>query len=347
MNKLPIVALAVSVVPGAALVLALGACGHWQGLREALEPDVLPPVLLDVRVTGPRSLALEFDEGLRHPPEALRIEPPLPVDGTGGSGPLVEVSTGEQEPGARYLLEATVCDEAGNSLTVLVEFYGHNPRVPLVLINEFTTRGTGNHPDLVELKVLESGNMGGVVLYQGTPGSYDDRLVFPAFEIETGRFILVHFKPQGIPEEIDETEDPGLSGGLDAAAEAFDFWVPGGTGLSGNNGVISVYRCPGGAILDGVLYSNRTSDSDTRYGGFGTRNAWERAQELVRDGGWRIEGNGVRPEDAVNPEGSTGTRSICRDARSTDTDSRHDWHIVPTSGFTFGRENSDERYLRD
>jgi hypothetical protein len=112
--------------------------------------------------------------------------------------------------------------------------------------------------------------------------------------------------------------------------------------------VISLYDRPGGAILDGVLYSNRTSDSDEKYGGFGTLDAWERARELAADCGWLISGDRVRPEDAVSPEGSTGTRSICRGsgvADSTDTDTAADWHIVPTLGFTFGEENSDEIYV--
>jgi hypothetical protein len=115
-----------------------------------------------------------------------------------------------------------------------------------------------------------------------------------------------------------------------------------------------------------VLYSNRTSDSDEKYGGFGTLDSWERAQELVADGGWIISGQQVRPEDAVSPEGSTGTRSLCRSGASADsavsadsssadtaglttlpvdTDSAADWHIVPTLGFTFGEENSDEIYM--
>jgi hypothetical protein len=119
--------------------------------------------------------------------------------------------------------------------------------------------------------------------------------------------------------------------------------------------VISLYERPGGEILDGVLYSNRSSDSDETYGGFGTQDSWERAQELVADGGWIIAGEQARPEDAVSPEGSTGTRSICRSAGtlnsasadivSVDTDTAIDWHIVPTRSFTFGEENSDEIYV--
>jgi hypothetical protein len=108
--------------------------------------------------------------------------------------------------------------------------------------------------------------------------------------------------------------------------------------------VISLYSRPGGEILDGVLYSNRTSESDAQYRGFGSATVLARADELVSAGGWRVSGSQAAPEDALNPDGSTATRSICRSSDSTDTDSREDWHIVPTRGSTFGTDNSDEVY---
>jgi hypothetical protein len=155
----------------------------------------------------------------------------------------------------------------------------------------------------------------------------------------------VHFKPQGIPEELDEPGDPALSGGLDASPSAYDFWVPGGTGLSGNNGVLSLYDRPCGALRDGVLYSNRTSASDSLYRGFGSEATLARAEELIAEGGWIIEAEAVRPEDAVNPEDSTATRSLCRSSTSADANTAADWHVVPTRGFTFGKANSDEKYV--
>jgi hypothetical protein len=307
-----------------------------------------------VRTLDAEHLELTFDEPPLCRPEDLAVQPFLEVRSLYSEDCRLMVQLAAQTPGLPYQLEAVVEDEAGNGLHFLTRFYGFNGEVPRLLINEFTTRGTGNHPDAVELKVMEGGNMGGVVLYEGTPNNYDDRLIFPAFPVATGDFLIIHFKPQGIVEEIDETSDKDLSGGLDASDQAYDFWIPEGAGISGNNGVISLYCRPGGEILDGVLYSNRTSDSDENYGGFGTSNSWERAQELVADGGWLIAGQQVRPEDAVSPEGSTGTRSICRsagcsdnavDTAAVDTDTAADWHIVPTLGFTFGEENSDEIYV--
>ena len=291
-------------------------CGPITDIRERFDPDLTPPVLMGIRTLSEEQVELAFDE-----PPTCRIEDILIVP------QLNPVSVQSKD------------------CLLLAVFYGYNGNLPELLINEFTTRGTGNHPDAVELKVSVAGNMGGLVLYEGTPSNYDERLIFPAFEVEAGDFLIVHFKAQGIPEEIDETEDKELSGGLDSSEYAYDFWIPEGAGISGNNGVISLYARPGGEILDGVLYSDRSSDSDERYGGFGTLDSLERAEELVGDGGWIILADRVRPEDAVSPEGSTGTRSICRSASSEDSDTAVDWHIVPTRGFTFGRENSDEVYV--
>jgi hypothetical protein len=178
----------------------------------------------------------------------------------------------------------------------------------------------------------------------GTPSSFDACLVFPSFEVRRGSFIVVHCRPSGDAAEVDETGDPALSGGLDASPTALDFWLRGCTGLGGNNGVVTLYARPGGPLLDGLLYSNRTSGSDERYRGFGGAETLARAEELVREGGWRVAGTAVAPEDAVNPEGSTATRSLCRSSTSEDTDGKEDWHVVPTRGATFGAENRDDRY---
>jgi hypothetical protein len=269
-------------------------CGPITDMRERLDPDLIPPQLLGVRTVDAGQLELSFDEPPYCRLEDLAVDPLLEVLSVQSEDCRLLIRIAPQTPGLPYQLEAVVEDEAGNGLHFLTRFYGFNGEVPQLLISEFTTRGSGNHPDAVELKVMEGGNMGGVVLYEGTPGNHDDRLIFTAFEATGGEFLIIHFKPEGLPEEIDETSAKDLSGGLDASDQAFDFWIPDGAGISGNNGVISLYDRPGGKILDGVLYSNRTSDSDESYGGFGTLDSWERAQELVADGGWIIAGEQVR-----------------------------------------------------
>ncbi|HVP17637.1 MAG TPA: hypothetical protein VMU36_01485 [Spirochaetia bacterium] len=319
-------------------------CGPVPDPRSGEQADLHPPTIESVYATGPNELSIQFDEEASLVSEKTRISPVLSVREATGPSRSIVVRMDEQTPGLEYTLEGEAADKSGNVASFMASFYGFNPKVPRLVLNEFTTQGTTDHPDMLEIKVLANGDMGGVVLYQGTPGSFDDRLVFPSFAVKMGNFIVVHFKPSGDGSEVNETSDTSVSGGIDACPAAYDFWVAGGRGISGNNGVLSIYERPGGKPIDGVLYSNRTTTSDEKYRGFGSAATLTRAEELVRDGGWRVAGSRVTPEDAVNPDGSTSTRSLCRSSTSADTDCADDWHIVPTRGSTFGAENSDEVY---
>lgn len=328
------------------LLVLLGvpvACGPVQDPRSA-EADLRPPQLQAIQTLGPAEISVEFDEDAALVADKTRISPALAITEITGPGRQIVIRGETQTPGRLYTLEAEAEDAKGNRASFMADFYGYNGHVPRLLITEFITQGSGNHPDLVELKALTAGDMGGAVLYQGTPSSFDNRIVFPAFAVGEGAFILVHWKPSGDPGEVDETDDMAASKGFDVSDSAWDLWVAGGKGLSGNNGVLSLYDRPGGKCLDGVLYSNRTSQSDELYRGFGSAGTLTRAEELVKDGGWKSAGARVSPEDAVNPEGSTSTRSMCRQSGSADTDTSADWHIVPTRKASFGAENCDEVY---
>jgi hypothetical protein len=326
------------------VIALLVSCGPLPDSRTS-DVDLLPPRLESVQSLGPGEISVSFDEDAALNREKTRISPALEVREVSGPARSVLLRGQEQEPGVRYFLESEARDARGNTSSFVAEFYGYNNRVPRLLINELTPRGSGNHPDIVELKTLTSGNMGGVVLYLGSPASYDARLVFPPFEAPAGSFLVVHLKPSGDPGEVDETTDPAASTGFDAASTALDFWMRDGKDLGGNNGAVSVFERPGGACLDGILYSNRTTESDELYGGFGSAEMRARAEDLASCGAWTPAGARVTPEDCVNPEGSTGTRSLCRSAASDDSNRAQDWHIVPTRRFTIGAANSDEVYV--
>lgn len=313
--------------------------------REISEADLHPPQLLTFSVPDARKIEMEFNKPPQYIEGSLHLIPSLPIEKVETGETTLSVTFSEdQQLGTEYMLEISVRDKRGNSMDILTPFYGFNPRVPEICINEFTTQGSGNHPDMVELCTFSAGNMAGVTIYEGTTSNWDDKLVFPPLEIPANSYLLVHFKPEGIPEEIDEINTRNESGGLDASPDAYDFWVPMGSGLSGNNGVIALYKSPQGTLIDGVLYSNRTSTSDENYRGFGMLKVMERADELAEQGGWVFTGDAIAPEDGINPDDSTATRSMCRNSSSEDTDSASDWHIVPTSTYSFGTVNSDEVY---
>lgn len=321
------------------------ACLPLQDNRLFPGEDMHPPLLVSAAPLSEVRLKVNFNEPPLAEAEDFIITPFLPVlEAEAEENSLVLNLGDSQIPGKEYILEGKVKDEHGNSLKFILSFYGYNPSIPDIVINEFITQGSSTHPDMVELAVLSEGNLAGLCLYEGTYSDWDEKKIFPDLAVVPGDFILVHFKPQGISEEMDETENRDVSGGLDASPDAYDFWVTEGGGLSGNNGVVSLYSSPGAYIIDGVLYSNRTSSSDETYRGFGSLTVLNRADELVEGGGWIVQGELAAPEDGINPDDSTATRSMCRSSSSDDADRKTDWHIVPTSTSSFGSVNSDELY---
>jgi hypothetical protein len=322
--------------------VSVTACGYAPDYRGIFDGDAMPPVFLGVGATDATRVVLLFDESVR-PIGTTSVTPDLGIETVVQTPEGLAVTfSGPQKAGTAYSLYASAEDAGGNTITVVADFYGYNDRVPRLLINEFTVRGTGKHPDCVEIAVLEDGNMAGVAFYEGTKDDWDTGFVFPEMEVSAGDYLVIHCKPQGIPSEVDEIDDPAVSGGYDTHEKGYDFWIPGGDGLTGNNGVLSIYRNPCGDLLDGVLFSNRNSGSDEKYRGFGSTALMKQADQIHREAGWTAAGESIAPEDALSPESSTGTRSICRQSQPVDTDSAADWHVVPTGGATFGTVNSDE-----
>jgi len=330
------------------LTIGITACTPIQELADLTNPDLRAPELLGTESADPLTIIAHFSEKTIIAPEELMCAPPLALsDAVSVENDVHLRLAAPTVCGTAYQIDAVARDEAGNSTSFITTVYGYNSEIPDVVINEFIPQGSSTHPDLAELYVRTAGNLGGLCLYEGASGNWEQRMVFPALQVEGDSYVLVHFKPEGITEEIDEDSETGIdaSGGMDASPTARDFWVPGGTGLSGNNGALSLYRTPAGKLLDAVLYSNRTSDSDETYRGFGTRETLERVDELAAAGGWEIAGTLITPEECVNPEDSTSTRSICRGAASQDSNSAADWHITPTRGATFGAVNTDDVYV--
>ncbi len=325
--------------------LSFMSCGPAVDLRSFADKDLFPPVIKNILPLNEYAIKLEFNEAVKLKGNIM-LSPELgALTSKSDKNRLIINCSKKQQAGVNYTVDATVMDKNGNSMSFIISFYGFNPDMPNLIINEFTTQGSKSHPDIVELYVTEAGNAAGLWIIEGTTDFPEEGICLPPFRVEEGDYILIHFKPQGITEEIDEYgTEINISGGHDASDEARDFWVPGGNGLSGNNGVISVYEAPGGRLIDAVLYSNRTSSSDEKYSGFGSLRMLNKTRQLKEQEGWFGTGDEgrLRPEDAVNPDDSTATRSICRGSNPMDTDTAADWHIVPTSSSTFGSQNTDE-----
>jgi hypothetical protein len=285
--------------------------------------DRRSPTLTNIQAINETTIEFTFDEDVYRPQISLQ-------DGFSESTCSVyenKVSVYLSHPLNVMLainVHVSVRDNMGNTTTIEAPVYGINFSVPSLIINEFSTKGSANHPDRVEIKALSSGNLAGVTLYSGMFFSHTHSFSFPSIEVEKGDYIVVQYQ-----------KVPPFQENL--------LYYGGEEGLGGNNGVISLYNSPYEDIADVVIYSNRTSDSDEHYGGFGTRKVYEHIQEVTLTQEW-IHNGIIRPESAINSDDSTATRSYNRYEDKEDTNSSLDWYIVQTSGSSFLEENNTEEY---
>lgn len=328
------------------VVIAVGiitGCDALPEMPAMIEGDWNPPILKSVRALSDRTVGLQFSR----PVELVHatFDPEIALTEVWWAEDTLHLQTAHPlAAGAEYWLDAVVHDDSGNSASLLVNFYGKNPDLPRVLINEIVVRGSASNPDFVELRVFDAGNLGGMTLYNGSPVRWTTRKVFPEIFVEAGDYIIVHFRPQNIPEEVDEIEDKTASGGLRSHPEAWDLWVRDGSGLTSTSGGVTLTEFPDGPVMDAILYSERSYDAACPRRGFGTNAQLEVFEDVVARDGWRISGAFAIPDDGVDPSHSTATRSINRDRAGTNTDTLEDWHIVPTRGATPGTVNSEERH---
>ncbi len=337
----------------AIILILLCSCTPLSGYRELMNTDIHPPIILGAETASENCFILEFSEQVIPVQNSFNFLPPAGIEKITVS--TIKESSEQKEllciytetsvpPGSRFIVEGEVMDPSGNTLFFSAAVYGWNDSIPDLIINEFTTQGSSAHPDRVELLALSTGNTAGITFCDGVNSDRNQRVILPPIEIQKGEFIVIHC---GKETEFSLSETLSTSESLSkfATDSAWDVWIESGKGLSGNNGIISLYTSPQGSLIDAVLYSNRNSDSDTNYNGFGSRALLKRVAVLADQKGWNPSGFDIIPEDGINPDDSTATRSMCRISPDTDTDSRDDWYIVPTGKSTFGEINFAGVYI--
>jgi len=211
------------------------------------------------------------------------------------------------------------------------------------LLNEATPAGSGNNPDCLEFICLGDGNLAGLTFYVGTSAIYNGMYRFPDMQVQQGDYIILHCRPEFEPWEKNETTRKDESSGLLSSPDAWDLWCPEDTSLPGTNGILALYSLPqDGSIVDCMIYTNRELDAADEK--FGWTSSIYKQLKTLDEGVWQSQGEFITPADALWGDDSTGTRSLCRDSSSTDTDSASDWHTVPTGKKSFGSINNDEEY---
>ena len=319
-RKVFIVVVSIAVI-AAVLLLVVLSCRTEPALSEIVNvfsgKDCLAPVMLSVRSESGSIIRLEFDEpvkvfGKSFEPASARAD-----------GRYVYVSLpGSLPAGEESQVSGRVKDYSGNSVGFSVSAWGLNPRLPEILINEFTTKGTAKSPPRTELRVLENGNLSGMVLYAGIPDDYDGSVMMGDIEVMEDDLIVIWWA-EILPEGVVKRE-PGVWNICSESAGK----------PSSNNGTFVLCESPsaGAAVTDAVVYSNFGQSHE----GFGTKTALERARWVAETGAWT--------GDAVDTGASTATRSVCRYPQTGDSDCSSDWFVTVTSGATFGAANTSEAF---
>jgi hypothetical protein len=333
------------------LMISLSACGaFFAGCGAAGDVQLFfaeglhPPRLEHIAIVSANRIELQCDCMLDS--ADVFLDPPIEIadQGINDTSAWFELSENSQ-PGTEYIASILLKSDKGHSSHLLQRLYGFNGNPASLIFNEIIVRGSGNNPDCIELLVKESGNLGGLAWYLGTSEVFDTYYLFPAVDVVAGDYITLHVRNEGLETELDELdEDLSASGGLLCSSNSRDLWLPESTGLPSNNGVMMLYQQAGSPPMDAFLYSDRFSDSDTTYSGFGTAGMLAWILDAEAQEAWVFTEDHIRPEDCVSPEGSTGTRSINRSVPPVESRTREDWHIVPTSGATIGSENSMNVY---
>ena len=309
-----LVSIALSAV---VIVLVLLGCSQDPEQTEVFNvfsgADCISPTLVSVRSESGAIIRLEFDE-----PVKVYAKSFSPFSAR-ADGRFVYVTLSRTLlPGKSSVVEGRVKDYSGNTTGLAVSVWGFNPRLPEIIINEFTTKGTAKSPDRTELRVLSDGNLEGLTLYCGIPGDCDAFVMLGDLEVERDDMVVIWWT-ESLPSDAPER----LFGVFNVCA---------GTSAdpSSNNGTLVLCDNPslGAVVLDAVIYSNFSQSHE----GFGTKTALQRARWVIDSNAWK--------GDAIDCTSATATRSVSRLPSGLDTDSSDDWFITITSGSTFGGSNT-------
>lgn len=305
--------------------------------------DITPPKLININSISSTSILITSNEDIFiNEKDFIPIEEFTIKNIIYEKNSLTIIFNESMNIGQEYTAEFKITDKNKNYLSFIANYYGFNYRLPKLLINEFICKGTDSNPDKVELYMLTDGNIGGVTIYSGVRNSFDSKYIFPNLEVKKGEYIVVRSTSKKYPLEYIEVDNLNISYDKKFVNGARDIRTN-DLKLSSANGVISVYSNPYGEIIDSVIFTKNVNDLEKRYRNFGLKKVVERVDIISEKSQWIGSSDIIYPEDVVNIENSTTTRSINR-RDFIDTNSLEDWFICTTNSSSFGFENSGENY---
>ena len=268
------------------------------------------------------------------------FSPQVKVDSVeGGSTVRIHISGGPG-PGEKLTADILAEDENGNTINVLVPFRTRNSRIPPILITELRTEYSRPRAEFIELRTLEAGNLGAMRVFVASNNKSPMIYEFPSVEAAAGEYITIHLRTLEEAVSRDELGDNlDLSGGTDSWPTARDIWIPGAVKIIRKTDAVYLLDQDDN-VLDAVMISEKADPW------WNSEHFAELADFLFNAGAWKSpDGKICSPAESVISNGTTATRTICRDESVENSNTAKDWYITVTSGATPGRANNPKRYV--
>lgn len=309
-----------ALLPLFLLAAAFSLCGC---LSCSVNPDVVslwggdaaPPTLLSVTPVSSTRVEISFSGPVRVVEASERWSPeesaetvffdfdlPVPV-------------------GAVAVIDASVSDESGNTLSFAVPIRGYNDRPARLMINEIRTSYSKPKAEYVEFLVLEGGNLAGLQIVNAR-NEKDPVTELPAVEVSSGEYVVWHLRSvdEGLVTELGALDE---SSGVDSCPTALDIWDDQTSAPLKATNALLVRTRAGGSLQDALL------TAESSFADWPNDACRTAAEEALNAGLWT---GGSSVSDAVPSDGMSPTRTLGRKADGN-------WAVCPTGKCSPGREN--------
>ena len=291
------------------LFLLFISCTQSEGVIEDITQSLskTPPSLLSWSLVDNQSFSISFSETVEIKEMTIKGMTILKEE-LGSSFSLSLPFT--LNPGEKEGVMISIVDMNGNKERIYLTIRGKNYNIPLLLINEVSTKGTQSNPDRIELYVLTEGDIAGVTIS-------DDKFSFsfPSLKVNEGDIILIHWDRKTTKNSYERNR----------GKMTYIFNANSPSTLSGPEGAIVLRKEEKGEIIDAFFYSEKGEEALKE----GEKN--KLYLEAISKENWEGE--------AFDSTQTTSSRVIARLPGGVDTDSSDDFFITAARRSTFGEEN--------
>lgn len=243
-----------------------------------LEGDFTVPQIEDFTVDDSKSVSMKFSKAVELNSVSLLCpcEDPL-------FGKELELEYQEENKsvcvifplssvtGNSYVLEGSLTDSNGNTLSFSIPFTGYNDHPALVKLSEvrncYTKVSRGHKCEFVELYVEKSGNLCGLEIETASDGE-KEKFVLPAIEVSRGEFIVCHMRKamDNSKEEEGQVSETGsdldLAEHIDSCDGSRDLWNENTSSvISDKIDAIVVRNSFSAQIIDAVVFAKDIDQS--------------------------------------------------------------------------------------